>query len=178
MQKSEQLQKADQIVQGESLLHISNDEEKAMVYNQATAQKILQVFAGREDLFSKETLGAGGKRQTELQAVPLSEQQIMNHLKGDITIGTYIQRPNSTVKYMVIDVDISKKIMLQSTKRQHHIPDLSGKGMALCRGAEKNLKDSWDLQLYRIFRLSRLSCLDFFHGMDTCQICKYAYRYH
>lgn len=113
MQKSEQLQKADQIVQGESLLHISNDEEKAMVYNQATAQKILQVFAGREDLFSKETLGAGGKRQTELQAVPLSEQQIMNHLKGDITIGTYIQRPNSTVKYMVIDVDISKKIMLQ-----------------------------------------------------------------
>ncbi len=113
MQKSEQLQKADQIVQGESLLHISNDEEKAMVYNQATAQKILQVFAGREELFSKETLGAGGKRQTELQAVPLSEQQIMNHLKGDITIGTYIQRPNSTVKYMVIDVDISKKIMLQ-----------------------------------------------------------------
>ncbi len=113
MQKSEQLQKSDQIVPGESLLHISNDEEKAIVYNQTTAQKILQVFAGREDLFSKETLGAGGKRQMELQAMPLSEQQIMNHLKGDITIGTYIQRPNSTVKYMVIDVDISKKIMLQ-----------------------------------------------------------------
>lgn len=113
MQKSEQLQKDEHMVSGECLLHISNDEEKAIVYNQATAQKLLQVFVGREDLFSKETLGYGGKRQMELQAIPLSEQWILNHLKGDVTIGTYIQRPNSTVKYMVVDVDISKKVMLQ-----------------------------------------------------------------
>lgn len=113
MQRSEQLQNDAQMVPSESLIQISNDEKKVIVYNQTTAQKILQVFVGREDMFSKETLGYGGKRQMELQPIPLSEQRILEHLKGDITIGTYIQRPNSTVKYMVIDLDISKKIMLQ-----------------------------------------------------------------
>ena len=113
MQKSEQIQKDSQGVINESMICESINREKALAFNHATAQKILQVFVGREDVFSKETLGYGGKRQTELQLIPLSEQKIMEHLNGDVTIGTYIQRPNSTVKYLVIDVDISKKVMLQ-----------------------------------------------------------------
>lgn len=61
-------------------------------------------------------MGDGGKRQAEMQPVPLSEHKVLEHLKGNVTIGTYIQRPNSTVKYMVIDVDISKKIMPQTER--------------------------------------------------------------
>lgn len=113
MQRSGQIQKDSRTAVGESIFQASSDEEKKFILDQATAQKILQVFVGREDMFSKETLGYGGKRQTELQPLPLSEQKIMEHIQGDITIGTYIQRPNSTVKYLVIDVDISKKIMIQ-----------------------------------------------------------------
>ncbi|MDE7417435.1 MAG: hypothetical protein K2N44_14240 [Lachnospiraceae bacterium] len=113
MQRSEQIQKDRNADSGASLFHISSDKETSFVFNQAVAQKILQIFVGREDMFSKETLGYGGKRQTELQPIPLSEPKIMEHLQGEITIGTYIQRPNSTVKYLVVDVDISKKIMLQ-----------------------------------------------------------------
>lgn len=113
MHKSEQIQKDFLSVSDGNMFHASIDGEKALALNHATAQKILQTFVGREDMFSKETLGYGGKRQTEFQPVPLSEQKIMEHLNGDITIGTYIQRPNSTVKYLVIDVDISKKVMLQ-----------------------------------------------------------------
>lgn len=113
MQRSEHIQKDCQNISGESLFHLPADKENVFTFNQTTAQKILQVFVGREDMFGKETLGYGGKRQTELQPIPLSEQKIMEHLQGDITIGTYIQRPNNTVKYLVIDVDISKKIMLQ-----------------------------------------------------------------
>lgn len=41
---------------------------------------------------------------------------MLEHLQGAVTIGTYIQRPNSTVRYMIIDVDISKKIMLQTER--------------------------------------------------------------
>ncbi|MDE5823313.1 MAG: hypothetical protein K2H91_01305, partial [Lachnospiraceae bacterium] len=113
MQRSEQIQKDRNADSGASLFHISSDKETSFVFNPAVAQKILQIFVGREDMFSKETLGYGGKRQTELQPIPLSEPKIMEHLQGEITIGTYIQRPNSTVKYLVVDVDISKKIMLQ-----------------------------------------------------------------
>lgn len=113
MQRSAQIQNDKKTAAGESIFHISNDEEKKFILNQDTAQKILQVFVGREDMFSKETLGYGGKRQTELQPLPLSEPKVMEHLRGEVTIGTYIQRPNGTVKYLVIDVDISKKIILQ-----------------------------------------------------------------
>lgn len=113
MQKSEQIQNKGQSTAGERLLHTPENRESTVLFDQTTIQKILQVFVGREDMFSKETLGYGGRRQTEFQPIPLSEQRIMEHLRGDITIGTYIQRPNSTIKYLVIDVDISKKIMLQ-----------------------------------------------------------------
>ena len=84
-----------------------------LIYNSATPGKILKIFAGREDIYSLESLGSGGKRQTETQLLPLTEQVIEGHLKGDITIGTYIQRPNSTVKSIIIDVDVSKKVLLQ-----------------------------------------------------------------
>lgn len=113
MQKSEQVQEDSRQISDEGMLCAPIDREKALVLNQATAQKILQVFVGREDMFCKETMGYGGKRQAEFQPLPLSEQKVVEHLKGDITVGTYIQRPNSTVKYLVVDVDISKKVMLQ-----------------------------------------------------------------
>ncbi|MFG6321969.1 MAG: hypothetical protein K1W41_10670 [Lachnospiraceae bacterium] len=113
MQRSEQMQREIRNVSDGSLLCDPIDQVKAMVLNQATAQKILHIFVGREDMFSKETLGYSGKRQAEFQPLPLTDQKIMEHLNGNITIGTYIQRPNSTVKYLVIDVDISKKVMLQ-----------------------------------------------------------------
>lgn len=111
--KSEQLQKDDCTGEGGNMFHASDGKEAAIRFSKVTAQKMLQVFVGREDLFGKETLEYGGKRRMEVQPVPLSEQKMLEHLKGDLTIGSYIQRPNSTVKYLVIDVDISKKIMLQ-----------------------------------------------------------------
>lgn len=116
MQKTEQIQRGNKESVAESLLPASKNKESTAIYNLATAQKLQQVFTGREDMFSMETIGYGGKRQTELQPVPLSDQKVLEHLQGTITIGTYIQRPNSTVKYMVIDVDVSKKIMLQTER--------------------------------------------------------------
>ena len=116
MQRSEQLQKENRDISSGNLFGKPEVKESAISCSISTAQRIMQLFVGREDVFSMETMGYGGKRQTEMQPVPLSEQKILEHLKGDITIGTYIQRPNNTVKYMVIDVDISKKIMLQTER--------------------------------------------------------------
>lgn len=85
----------------------------AVQYTPSSVERIMKVFVGREDLYSKEVLGKGNRRSFEMQAIPLSKQAVVEHLKGKETLGTYIQRSNATVHYIVVDVDISKKIMLQ-----------------------------------------------------------------
>ncbi len=84
-----------------------------LIMNQGTASKVLKILAGREDIYSLESIGTGGKRQVEIQMYPLTEAIVQEHLQGNSTVGTYILRPNNTVKNIVIDVDISKKILLQ-----------------------------------------------------------------
>lgn len=113
MKKCEQIQQPRQDNADGALLQISKEEPASSVYSQVSAQKIWQLFVGREDVFCEDTMGYGGKRRMEMCPIPLTEKKITEHLNGDITVGTYIQRQNNTVKYLVVDVDISKKIMLQ-----------------------------------------------------------------
>ena len=80
---------------------------------QINIQTYMELFAGREDLYVKERIENGQKRAVEQILEPLTEEAIKQHLSGEIVLGTYVQRPNSTVKYMVLDVDVSKKILLQ-----------------------------------------------------------------
>lgn len=107
------MRKSEQESDRNAIFREPDRERDSFSFNSTIARKMLQTFAGREDIFSSETLGYGGKRMSELETVPLSEQKVMEHLRGDVTVGTYIQRPNSTVKYLVTDVDVSKKVMLQ-----------------------------------------------------------------
>ncbi|MDO5423015.1 MAG: CRISPR-associated primase-polymerase type A1 [Eubacteriales bacterium] len=86
---------------------------QALIYNKDTARRMLKILAGREDLYVSEVIDSQGHRQMELQTEPLTEQKVLEHLEGGVTIGTYIQRPNGTAKYLVIDIDVSKKILLQ-----------------------------------------------------------------
>lgn len=90
-----------------------NEDENCFVYGRDSASKLLHMFAAREDIFSLETLRDGQSRKSELQTLPLTEDDLWKHLNGEIIVGTYIQRSNSTVKHIVLDVDISKKILLQ-----------------------------------------------------------------
>ena len=84
-----------------------------MKITERTPLLMLEAFSGREDIYSIETIVGTQKRKTEMQEVPLTEQQIEEHLKGERTIGTYIQRPNATVRYIVWDIDISKQFLLK-----------------------------------------------------------------
>lgn len=85
-------------------------------YDKTTAVKLLNSFAGREDIYSTESFASGSKRQTDVQLLPLTEQVIYKHLQGTITADTYIQRPNGTIRYIVTDIDISKKILLSNAR--------------------------------------------------------------
>lgn len=88
----------------------------AIAFDHSSAEKILNVFVGREDIYSSEKVGNGGKRQIEIQTFPLTSQKLYEHLCGKTTLGTYVQRPNGTVRYIVVDIDVSKKVLLQNER--------------------------------------------------------------
>ncbi|MCD8148457.1 MAG: hypothetical protein LUE92_02615 [Clostridiales bacterium] len=72
-----------------------------------------ETFVGRDDVYVREGLSGDGKRASEPVLEPLTEELVRGHLAGKEILGTYIQRQNATAKYLVIDVDISKKMLLQ-----------------------------------------------------------------
>lgn len=94
-------------------IRIADEGEEPVIFDRASAEKMLNLFVGREDIYSSEEMGGGGKRQNELQTYPLTSQKLYEHLCGKATLGTYVQRPNGTVRYIVTDIDVSKKVLLQ-----------------------------------------------------------------
>ena len=87
----------------QTLIGCAKDE---VVFNPSTAEKYLRTFVGREDIYSIESLSYGKKRHSELQTLPLTAKEINAHLSGTEIIGTYIQRQNSTVRHIILDVDV------------------------------------------------------------------------
>lgn len=81
--------------------------------DQQFVHAFLQIFGGREDIYGREELNYGKRRCIKQIPEPLTEEVIKRHLDGRYTVSTYIQRPNHTVKYLIIDLDISKKHLLQ-----------------------------------------------------------------
>jgi len=77
-------------------------------------QLYLSLFVGREDVYAVEKYD-NGQRKISMVYEALTDEVVKKHIAGLITAETYIQRPNATVSFMVIDLDISKKTLLQFT---------------------------------------------------------------
>lgn len=73
----------------------------------------MEYFVGREDLYTVDTLSHDGRRKVEDKLSPLTPEVVKEHLQGNETVGTYIQRSNATVKYLIMDIDISKRVLLK-----------------------------------------------------------------
>ena len=76
-------------------------------------EKLVEAFAGREDIFSVVVPAQNKNRYFEMRMQPLTAEIASLHLNGTETIGTYVQRSNGTVRFWVADIDISKKVLLQ-----------------------------------------------------------------
>lgn len=87
--------------------------EDQILWDKTTLHRMLKTLVGREDIYAQEIIDGGNHRKNELQILPLTEKIIEQHLSGKYTIATYIQRSNSTVKFMVIDIDVSKKVLMK-----------------------------------------------------------------
>ncbi|HCT91794.1 MAG TPA: hypothetical protein DF613_10530 [Lachnospiraceae bacterium] len=71
-------------------------------------------FVGREDLYVEELPGRNNRRECRQVPAPLDDEVLKEHISGQRTVGTYVQRCNATAKYMVIDIDVSKRAILEA----------------------------------------------------------------
>lgn len=115
-----------------------------------TSRKLLQFFAGREDTYCIENLGKDQKRVSECQPQALTADVIDRHLAGTITVGSYIQRPNATVHFIVMDVDISRKILLQYPHATEEFNQYLKKALTVAVNIQKEL-----------MRMGMKSCLEY-----------------
>lgn len=81
--------------------------------NGKNLEDYMQLFVGRDELYAEEVFQPGKGRKSDQVLEPLTAEVVKDHLKGTRTIDTVIVRNNSTVHYLVIDFDISKKHLLE-----------------------------------------------------------------
>ena len=99
--------------QGELIVPREQPDTEPVKLDSGTRHLFYELFVGREDTYSEEYTAQ--RRVVEQRNEPLTEEVLEEHLSGQRTIGTYVQRPNGTAKYLVMDLDISKKILLKYT---------------------------------------------------------------
>lgn len=74
--------------------------------------KFMNLFVGREDMYALVDY-VDGKKQVRDRMEPLSKDTIRKHLQGECIVASFNQRQNSTVKTMMIDLDISKRVLIE-----------------------------------------------------------------
>ena len=89
-----------------------------LIMNEQSPGRILELFAGREDIYALDSLDQRRSRRVEQQPMPLLEQVVRDHLAGRKNVATYVQRPNATVHFMVFDIDISKRVLIGGIDRK------------------------------------------------------------
>ena len=70
---------------------------------------LLKLFKGRDDAYGEEAIDAAGKRKFLSAMKHLYKSLLAKHIMGNKTVGVFLMQPNNTVKFMVIDIDISKE---------------------------------------------------------------------
>ncbi len=90
------------------------EESEAVRLTESQLKKYVELFVGREDVYVVQNLDKYGKLCYEQKSEPLTEEVLKKHFAGKLTAGTYVQRGNSTARFMVIDVDVSKKVLLET----------------------------------------------------------------
>lgn len=73
----------------------------------------IKLFSGREGLFAKQWINEYGKIGYSPIHKPLEQEDVLKHINGKHTLGIYLLRMDNTVNFAVLDLDVSKKIIMQ-----------------------------------------------------------------
>ncbi len=85
---------------------------EAVQFSKGQMQVYMENFVGREDTYVIQEVGRSGRQSYVQMMEPLTEEVLQRHFSGECTVGTYVQRNNNTAHFMVIDIDVSKKVLL------------------------------------------------------------------
>lgn len=72
-------------------------------------QRFIDLFRGREDVHASQWVNRAGKVGYTPINRPITDDDVREHLAGDITLASYIHKSDNTVKFAVIDVDGKKE---------------------------------------------------------------------
>lgn len=101
--------------------------------------RYFEIFVGREDTYAREEIDKNGRRRCQQIMAPLDDEVIKQHLSGEQTVGTYVQRSNATAKYLVIDIDVSKKVILETADSPEAVRPYLQKAAELTQKLNKEL---------------------------------------
>ncbi|MCD7883630.1 MAG: CRISPR-associated primase-polymerase type A1 [Lachnospiraceae bacterium] len=97
----------------DSVIHFS---EKSVRLSADELERYMELFTGREDIYALNELSDNNRRICVEVPEPLQPEVVKAHLKGTTTVSTFVQRSNATVKFLVIDLDVSKGVLLGRTE--------------------------------------------------------------
>ncbi|MBC5713190.1 hypothetical protein H8S17_03030 [Roseburia sp. BX1005] len=113
--------------------------QKVPHLNEEDVKRYIELFVGREDCYAKASVNYNGKLVYDQVQDPLLEDVILQHLHGEAVIASYIQRNNNTVKFIVFDVDLSKKTLLQIGNQREVYQQYMNKALGVAKAIKKIL---------------------------------------
>lgn len=84
------------------------------VPSEADAVRFAHLFAGRENVYARQWVGADGQTGYSPVHEPFTAQVARNHLAGTITVGVYPVRLDGTVTFFAFDLDIGKRALARA----------------------------------------------------------------
>jgi len=80
----------------------------------ADVVRFLHLFSGRENVYARQWAAEGGEGGYTPVREPLTVNTARNHLLGNITVGVYPIRLDSTVAFFAFDIDIRKPALARA----------------------------------------------------------------
>ncbi len=99
-------------------------ESGAIHFSEAQLDRFLALFSGREGVYARQWVDAQGRRGFSPVGGTLDRQAVGRHLAGAETLGLYLIRKDDTVTLLVLDVDVDKKLLLESAKDRVRLSEL------------------------------------------------------
>lgn len=117
-----------------------NKHDSEYKWNESDISLFINFFIGREDTYAIDNMFENSRNTVEQVMEPVNAEVIKRHFMGEITAATYVQRSNSTSKYMVMDIDISKKVLILHPYGSEEFKSYKEKALDIVKNMESEIE--------------------------------------
>lgn len=117
-----------------------NKHDSEYKWNESDISLFINFFIGREDTYAIDNIFENSRNTVEQVMEPVNAEVIKRHFMGEITAATYVQRSNSTSKYMVMDIDISKKVLILHPYGSEEFKSYKEKALDIVKNMESEIE--------------------------------------